>query len=69
MPPAQDRQRGGGRAEHADPGQKRRGAGQGAGSEIGPEATVPLAEAAAAVETAARFVDAVSELLLDPSGA
>ncbi len=36
--------------------------------EIGPEAVVPLQEAAAAIATATRFVDAVSELLAGPSG-
>ncbi len=34
--------------------------------EIGPDAIVPIDEAAAAIETAARFVDTVSELLDDP---
>ncbi len=34
--------------------------------EIGPEAIVPVDEAAAAIETATRFVDTVSELLDDP---
>ena len=36
--------------------------------EIGPEAIVPIDEAAAAIETAARFVDAVSEMLVGPRG-
>jgi uncharacterized protein (UPF0332 family) len=36
--------------------------------EIGPDAVVPLQEAAAAIATAARFVDAVSELLADSAG-
>jgi uncharacterized protein (UPF0332 family) len=31
--------------------------------EVGPEAVVPLQEAAAAIETAARFVEAIAELL------
>jgi uncharacterized protein (UPF0332 family) len=33
--------------------------------EVGPEAVVPLEEAAAAIDTAARFLDAVTELLED----
>jgi hypothetical protein len=36
--------------------------------EIGPDAVVPLQEAAAAIVTAAHFVETVSELLADPPG-